>query len=225
MTLDIVGEKFRRAEPWSALPETAWPELWQTTRLISIPKHQIVFHQTERGRGVFFVASGLVKLSKTSLEGKDTVIFLAQADDTVGEQQLGAAGCYACRAQTLADSVLVEIDADWVTQAAQLYPAFGWAWCRFLLDRLRESEERLLRHRFNLTQQRIGQLLKEVARHHGRTYLNGEIELRLPLTHELIGEMVAVSRQQVTTIFIKWADAGIIRYTRKRIILSKPELL
>lgn len=225
MNLDTVSKQLRHTAPWSALPETAWPELWQAARLVSIPKHQVVFHQTERGRGVFFVASGLVKLSKSSPEGKDTVIFLAQAGDTVGEQLLGAAGCYACRAQTLADSGLVEIDTNWVTQAAQQYPAFGWAWCRFLLDRLRESEERLLRHRFNLTQQRIGQFLKEVAQHHGRTYLNGEIELRLPLTHELIGEMVAVSRQQVTMIFIKWAGEGIIRYTRKRIILSKPELL
>lgn len=45
------------------------------------------------------------------------------------------------------------------------------------------------------------------------------------LTHELIGEMVAVSRQQVTTIFIEWAEKGIIRYNRKRIVLSKPEML
>ena len=225
MTFDSVKEQFRRFAPWNALPETALPELWQAARLVSIPKYQVLFHQPERGPGVYFVASGLVKLSKSSPEGKDTVIFLAQAGDTVGEQLLGAAGCYACRAQTLADSGLVEIDSDWVAQAAQEHPAFGWAFCRFLLERLRESEERLLRHRFNLTQQRIGQFLKEVARHHGRTYLNGEVELRLPLTHELIGEMVAVSRQQVTTIFIKWADAGIIRYDRKRIVLSKPELL
>ena len=225
MTFDSVNEQFRRFAPWNALPETVWPELWQAARLVSIPKHQVVFHQTERGRGVFFVASGLVKLSKSSPDGKDTVIFRAQAGDTVGEQWLGAAGCYACRAQTLAESGLVEIDADWVAQAAQEYPAFGWAWCRFLLDRLRESEERLLRHRFNLTRQRIGLFLKEVARHHARTLANGEVELRLPLTHELIGEMVGVSRQQVTTIFVEWAGEGIIHYSRRRILLRKPERL
>lgn len=225
MTIEPVIEQIRNTEPWNALPEQAWPALHAAIGMVSIPKHQIVFHQTERSGGVFFVASGLVKLSKSALEGKDTVIFLAQPGDTVGEQMLGAAGCYACRAQTLSDSVLAEIGTEWVEQAAQQYPAFGWAWCRFLLERLRASEERLLRHRFNLTRQRIGLFLKDVARHHGRTFLNGEVELRLPLTHELIGEMVAVSRQQVTTIFIEWAEKGIIRYNRKRIVLSKPEIL
>lgn len=225
MNFDTVIEQIRLVEPWNVLPESCWPELRSVTRLVSIPKHQIVFHQTERGRGVFFVAGGLVKLSKRALAGKDTVISLAQAGDTVGEQMLGSAGCYACRAQTLVDSVLAEIDADWVARVAQQCPTFGWAWCRFLLERLRDSEERLLHHRFNLTRQRIGLFLKEVARHHGRTFLNGEIELQLQLTHELIGEMAAVSRQQVTTIFIEWAEQGIIRYNRKRVVLSKPGLL
>ena len=225
MNLDTVINLLRHTEPWNALPEQAWPELREDTRLVSMPKHQVVFHQVEQGRGVFFVVSGLVKLNKSAPEGKDTVIFLAQTGDTIGEQILGAAGCYACRAQTLSDCVLAEIDAHWVAKVAQQSQAFGWAWCRFLLDRLRASEERLLRHRFNLTRQRIGLFLKDMARHHGRTFLNGEVELRLPLTHELIGEMVAVSRQQVTTIFIEWAGKGIIRYNRKRIVLSKPEML
>lgn len=223
MTLETACEQLYRAEPWNALPETAWPELWLSARLVSIPKYQVVFHEAERGQGVFFVVNGLVKLSKSAPGGKDTVIFLAQAGDTIGEQLLGAADCYACRAQMLADSVLIEVKTDWIEQAVQQYPAFGWAWCRFLLDRLRESEERLLRHRFNLTRKRIVLFLKEIARHHARHLVNGEVELRLPLTHELIGEMVGVSRQQVTMIFNQWAAEGVIRYSRRRILLSDLE--
>jgi CRP-like cAMP-binding protein len=225
MTFDAVLEKIHKAEPWNALPVSARPALKSASRLVSISKHQILFHQMERDRGVIFVARGLVKLSKTGPDGKDTVIFLAQAGDTVGEQILGSSGFYACRAQTLVDSVLSEINADWVAIAAQKYPAFGWAWCQFLLERLNESEERLLRHRFNLTRQRIGLFLKDVARHHARSIANGEIELELPLTHELLGEMVSVSRQRVTTVLGEWAEAGIIRYARNRIVLTKPELL
>lgn len=225
MTFDAVLEKIYKAEPWNALPVSARPTLKSASRLVSISKHQILFHQMERDRGVIFVASGLVKLSKTGPDGKDTVIFLAQSGDTVGEQILGSSGFYACRAQTLVDSVLAEINADWVAIAAQKYPAFGWAWCQFLLERLNESEERLLRHRFNLTRQRIGLFLKDVARHHARSIANGEIELELPLTHELLGEMVSVSRQRVTTVLGEWAEAGIIRYARNRIVLTKPELL
>jgi CRP-like cAMP-binding protein len=91
MTIEPVIEQIRNAEPWNARPEPAWPELKAATCMVSIPKHQVVFQQTERGRGVFFVASGLVKLSKCAAESKDTVIFLAQAGDTVGEQILGTA--------------------------------------------------------------------------------------------------------------------------------------
>lgn len=225
MNLDTVIAQIRDTEPWNALPEAAWNKFRQSARLISVSRHQVLFHQSEQGQDVFIVTRGLMKLSKTIPHGKDTSIFLAQSGDTVGEQLLGASACYACRAQALVDSILVEINAEWVVKAAQQYPAFGWAWCRFLLERLRESEERLLRHRFNLTRQRIGLFLKEVARHHARSIANGEIELELPLTHELLGEMVSVSRQRVTTVLGEWAEAGIIRYARNRIVLTKPELL
>lgn len=225
MTIDTVIEQLRRTEPWNALPESAWPELCQVVRVMMIQKHKIVFHQAEQGTDVYFVANGLLKLSKTAPKGKDTVISLAQPGDIVGEQLLGATGCYAYRTQTLAASVLVQIDIKWMQQAAHRHPAFGWAMCRYLLGRLHEAEERLLRHRFNLTKQRIGLFLKEMARHHAHILANGEIELRLPLTHELISEMVSVSRQQVTTILKQWAREGIIRYSRQRILLSKPERL
>ncbi|MDX1913006.1 MAG: Crp/Fnr family transcriptional regulator [Saprospiraceae bacterium] len=225
MDLDNGIAQIRNAEPWNALPEAAWSKLRKSARLISVSKHQVLFHQSEHGQGVFIVTRGLMKLSKAIPQGKDTSIFLAQPGDTIGEQLLGVGTCYACRAQALVDSTLVEINAEWVVQAAQQYPAFGWSWCRFLLERLRESEERLLRHRFNLTRQRIGLFLKEVARHHARSLVNGEIELELPMTHELLGEMVSVSRQRVTTVLGEWAEAGIIRYARNRIVLTKPELL
>lgn len=225
MTFDAVLEKIHKVEPWNALPVSAWPALKLASRLISVSRHQVLFHQSEQGQAVFIVTGGLMKLSKAIHQGKDTSILMAQPGDTVGEQLLGASNCYACRAQALVDSSLIEISAAWVVKAAQQYPVFGWAWCRFLLERLRESEERLLRHRFNLTRQRIGLFLKEVARHHARSIANGEIELELPLTHELLGEMVSVSRQRVTTVLGEWAEAGIIRYARNRIVLTKPELL
>lgn len=223
MNQDTVNKLLRHAEPWSALPEPVWPVLWQATRMISIPKHQVVFQQKERGKDVFFIVSGLVKLSKSIPKGKDMVTLLAQPGDTVGEQRLGAAGNYACRAQALSDSVVVTIDADWITEAAQVYPAFGWAWCLFLLERLRELEEQVLRHRFNGSHERLGLFLKAVARQYGRQLVTGEMELRLPLTHELIGEMAGMSRQRVTTIFNEWAETGIIRYSRQRILLRRPE--
>lgn len=225
MNVDAVNNILFRNEPWNALPEHIWPELWLATRLVSIPKHHVLFHHKEQGRAVFFVAEGLLKLSKSCREGRETVIFLAQTGDTVGEQILGTAGCYTCRAQTITDSVLAEIDAEWIASIAEQYPVFGWMWCRFLLERLRKSEERQLNYRFNLTQQRIGLFLKDVAHYYGRTLVNGEIEFRLPMTHELIGEMVGVSRQQVTTIFNQWAKEGIIQYSRRRILLRKPEQL
>lgn len=225
MTTDTVIEQLRRIEPWNALPESAWLDLCRVARPMTVPKHKIIFHQAEQSMSLYFVISGLLKLSKTAPQGKDTVISLAQPGDIVGEQLLNGTGCYAYRAQTLAECVLLEMDADWVQHTAHQCPAFGWTLCRYLLDRLDKAEERLLRYRFNLTRQRIGFFLKEMALHHANTLANGEIEIRLPLTHELISEMVNVSRQQVTTILKQWAREGNIRYSRHRILLSKPERL
>lgn len=218
-------EQLRNLNPWAEIPDEIWPEMLCHLSVRTVPIHHILFHQSEHGQAVYVVVSGLLKLVKTDEKGKNTVLYLGQPGDLLGEQLLGDEGCYACWAQTLEDCCVVAIEADWVKAAAHQHPHFGWALFRLLLHRLQQAEARWSKYRFNLTEQRIGVFLKEIAHYHGRTLLNGEIELRLPLTHELIGEMVSVSRQQVTVVFNRWADAGIIRYTRKRIVLTRPELL
>ncbi len=225
MTIDLVIQQILSTPPWSALPKAALFELKAATCLRPISKYQVIFHQIEQGRSLFFVAKGLVKLSKSAQEGKDTVVFLAQTGDIIGEQVLGPTCSYTCRAQALTACLLAEVDTDWIRFATQLYPDFCWALCRVFIERLREAEERMMLNYSTSTRKRIGLFLKEVAQNHGQTFLNGEVELLLPLTHQLIAEMLSVSRQQVTTIFNEWAEQGVIRYTRRRILLSKPEQL
>jgi CRP-like cAMP-binding protein len=86
-------------------------------------------------------------------------------------------------------------------------------------------EKRLANYRFNRTKQRIGSFLKELATHEGQILLNGEILIPLDLTHEMIAEMVAVSRQLVTVTLNQWSKAGIVRYKRRRLTVIKPEML
>jgi CRP/FNR family cyclic AMP-dependent transcriptional regulator len=218
-------EQLRRYKPWDQLPASAFASLFPTVSVRDIPKHTVLFHQSESGVAVYIVVEGIVKGIKTDLQAKHSVLFLGLPGALLGEQTLVNAGWYAYRAQSLVDSVVIKIEAAALQQLALAFPAFGWEFSRYLINRLQDAQDRLTNIRFNKTQRRLGDLLKELARHHGHYLTDGDLELRLPLSHELISEMVSVSRQRVSAILAKWAEQGVIRYSRNRLILCKPALL
>lgn len=72
---------------------------------------------------------------------------------------------------------------------------------------------------------RIRRKLLQLARSHGRVAADG-IRLDLPLTHELLGEMVGSARETVTWALAELSQEGIVvRDGRRYRLVVEPELL
>jgi CRP-like cAMP-binding protein len=88
-------------------------------------------------------------------------------------------------------------------------PAAAAVLVEALAEQLRERHESLAQFSSVRHVERIREKLLQLARTHGRV-VPGGIRLDLPLTHELVGEMVGSARETVTWAFAELAREGFL---------------
>jgi CRP/FNR family transcriptional regulator len=111
-------------------------------------------------------------------------------------------------------------------QAALLrIPAAAAALLGGLAEQLRERHESLAQFSSVRHVERVRDKLLQLARTHGRV-IPGGVRLDLPLTHELVGEMVGSARETVTWAFAELAREGFLSRDGRSYRLSvAPEAL
>jgi CRP-like cAMP-binding protein len=94
-----------------------------------------------------------------------------------------------------------------------------------LVDELRERQESLAHFSSVRHVDRVRDKLIQLARVHGKVVPDG-VRLDLPLTHELVGEMVGSARETVTWAFAQLAREGFVsREGRSYRLAVSPEAL
>jgi CRP/FNR family transcriptional regulator len=92
-------------------------------------------------------------------------------------------------------------------------------------EQLRERHESLAQFSSVRHVERVRDKLLQLARTHGRV-VPGGVRLDLPLTHELVGEMVGSARETVTWAFQELAREGFVqRVGRTYRLAVRPEAL
>jgi Crp-like helix-turn-helix domain len=112
------------------------------------------------------------------------------------------------RLEALADTWLTCVSQE--SQHALLaLPGAAAAIFDALIDELRERQESLGHFSSVRHVERVRDKLIQLARTHGKV-VPGGVRLDLPLTHELVGEMVGSARETVTWAFAQLAREGFV---------------
>ena len=179
-------------------------------RIISTyPAGELIFLQGDDADSVFYLRRGKVKLTVTSMHGKEAVIAVLKADEFFGE------GCLIGQPQRLATAVaMTECDTMQVGKAEMLRvlhnePTFSDMFVSHILARSARVEEDLVDQLFNSTEKRLARVLLLLA-NFGK---EGRPE---PIIHgvsqEMLAEMVGTTRSHVNRFMNKFRDLGFIAY-------------
>lgn len=128
------------------------------------------------------------------------------------------------RLEPLVDSWLTSVCPAAYAQLLAL-PGAARTIVEALAQELRERHESLAQFSSVRHVERVRDKLLQLARTHGRV-VPGGIRLDLPLTHELVGEMVGSARETVTWAFAELAREGFVeRVGRTYRLAVRPEAL
>lgn len=203
-----VGLHPRAADHHPGRVERAAEPVHQTVRL---ERRATVYLAGDRAHTVFRVRDGLVRMTRTTPAGRTVTVRHLLPGDFFGEEAL-AAGDRCSGAETLTTATLDVIEPDRI-QAGLLGPL-----TRSLSDQMRRLMDDQCRRRTDTLRARVAGYLVLLA---GSPLAGTDADGRacLAVTHELVAEGVASTRESVSKVLGELRLEGRIQQAYRRIVV------
>ena len=180
-----------------------------TCTVRTLRRGDLLFEEGDDCSELFVVSSGLVAISKKSIDGRESVVALMERGELFGEMGMLDGLGRSAEARALEPSEIIAIPYAPVRQLFEDRPALLWGTTAMLVGRLRAMDEALADSVFLDVTGRTAKRLLELA---------GEAdEFYLPVTQEELAGMVGASRERVnkaiaTFIRLGWLEQSDRQY-------------
>lgn len=201
------------------LPPASVQKLSSITSPASYPKGAMLFVEGQSPRGVFILCSGgKVKLSTSSADGKTLILRISEIGEVLGLAAVVSGKAYQATAE-----VLEPTQANFISrnEFLQFLREHGEAAVR-VAQQLAEnyhhalSEMRTIGLSHSAGEKLARFLLDWITEHHTG---NGEIKVKLTLTHEEIAQMIGASRETVTRLFTDFKKKQLLQMRGSTLVI------
>lgn len=193
---------------------------------IKYPKGQIIFSTGQRTNEIYFIKSGLVKIYRTTSDGRQVSVALRYPGDFIGlaevlsnvnEREYGAEAMDSV-------SILIIWKDSFKTMLTEM-PEFSEKLIRLMSDRLREAQNTIYDFIMNPIQGRLAILLLNMAERAGNKGTDGIIHVRLRVTQEEIACIIGSARQTISSLLNMLKEDGSLQYEGREIVGVNPNKL
>jgi CRP-like cAMP-binding protein len=182
-----------------------------------VERGEIFLLEGEADEVLYFVASGAVKVFKTSAEGKEQILDIARPGDSFNDVAVFDGGPNPAAAQAMAPVVLYGVRKNHLEAIIQDYPQVATNVIRVLADRIRYLVSLVEDLSFKHVIGRIAKILLEYA---GSGTGTGQ-----RLTQQDMAAMAGTVREVVGRSLKVLEEKGIIKLDHHRIIIADREAL
>lgn len=217
-----LADLLRRMNILSAAPAGALFDLAAQLEILDFRPRQVVYLPGDRARGVYFLASGRVKLSKVTRDGKELTLSYRDVGDLFGEGMLVGDGPREEMAEAMEQTLALVVPGEAVQELLDANAAVAAALARASLRRQRDLEVKMERLVFKDVGAKLAELLLQLAAEHGRQHRAG-VALGLRITHQELANLIGSTRETVSLTLSQWRRKGYLATEGRRIILADRE--
>ncbi len=190
-------------------------------RIQSLPfkKGAQVICEDDLAKGVFFVHSGAVKLTKQDENGNEIIVCIKQMGDVFAEACLFSktSELYPATATMLQDGQLFFLDKMELEKGLHEYPELAIQMIRYMSDSLREMTSTLRDTALLDVYAKTVKTLERLGNKFNTSTSRWNIEI--PLTIQEFATVVGTTRESVSRVFSKLKKEGIIDMKSRKIII------
>jgi CRP-like cAMP-binding protein len=185
-----------------------------------IKKGEILFREGESINGVYCVKSGVCKMSKLSLNGKDQIVKLVVKGDLIGKRSLITEEKSNLTAIAINDMVVSFIPKNEVLHDLRKNASFSMDMLQEMAKELKHADNVIV----DMAQKSVKQRLADVL-----LFLNKKIDvdvngyLRIILSREDYASIVGTATESVIRILSQFKKEGFISTTGKKIKIENLE--
>jgi CRP-like cAMP-binding protein len=187
-----------------------------------------VWKPDDRSDGIFFLQSGQVAIVSSDRDGREIAFGVIKPGEPFGELCFCAPKKHFLRgtyARAVVESEVLEIKLDdfmaFLQTSRDLIQAFTFTFC----CRLSDCQRRVEFLAYRGAEERLGRVLLHVAATRGKPGDQSEGQTVLPVSHDELAQMAAMSRPHVTVTMGKLRRRGLVNYERNKPLTVDTEAL
>ncbi|HEX8871682.1 MAG TPA: Crp/Fnr family transcriptional regulator [Candidatus Acidoferrum sp.] len=214
-------ETLKKVPLFANLSDNELAFLAQRSSLRQFAVNELIFSEGEACAGLFIVHSGAVKIFKVAPSGREQVLGIERAGNSIAELPVFDGGAYPASSVAAEESVLVFVRRDDFQALCLQHPEVALKVLRVVGRRLRGLVGIIEELSFTTVRQRlIGYLLK-LARLSASGKQSGKqkVELALPVSHQELAAELGTVRELVSRNLSRLQAEGLIKLQARSIVI------
>ncbi len=224
---DLV-RNFKRCRLFESLSDSEAEPVVRRARVRAFPRGAVIYSPVDSRKSIMVLVSGLVKIkiraarvdgSHAAGGGRGTILAFIVEGDLFGELSLLSGEPRRDSAEAVEDSQVLVLPRAALLSLLEGRADLALAFARLIGQRRARGETRHADLLFLASRERVVLILCELAESHGNLSGN-RVEIRLPLSHQDIAELIGVSRETATIALGELQAAGLVEMSRRRIAIA-----
>jgi CRP/FNR family transcriptional regulator, cyclic AMP receptor protein len=203
------------------LPPESLEALAEIVTARHCPKGSLIIGQDERGTCMYILASGRVRVSITSPDGKELVLDYLEAPTHFGEMSLVDARARSADVHATTDVDVLCIEGKDLSAAIQVQPRLALSLIGTLSRRLRSTIGRLEDMAFHDATHRVMRVVLNVAT---AMYESRGVPVIQGMTHYDIATLAGTSRETASRVISQLTRDGVIEADGRRLTVDLARL-
>lgn len=216
-----IGEFLSKVEVFKDLPPQSLQLLNSRIKKMPFKKGATIMSEFEVAKGVFFVHSGIVKLTKQDEQGNELIVCMKKAGDIFAEACLFNYGekTYPATGTMVKEGEVYFLNTDDLEQELMLSPELAVQMIRYMSEALRDLTTIMRDIALLDVYAKTVKTLERLAEKFGANRCN-KMYIELPITVQEFSTLVGTSRESVSRVFSKLRKDGLIDVKEKQIIIT-----
>lgn len=188
-------------------------KLPQSSTVLKCKKGQQFIIEGAPVNGLFFIKSGIVKVFRTGINGREQIVRFAKPCEIIGHRGFGTQEYYSIGAIALRDTELHYFSKEHLQEVLIAHPKFTYDMMLFYANELNRSENKVKSISQMTVRERVIDSLLYIHRKFGdlRGYIN------LPLSRKEYADYAGTTEEQVIRVFSILKKEGLIATKGKKI--------
>jgi CRP-like cAMP-binding protein len=212
----------RKCEVLADISAEALQLLIPNMKVGSYRPRQVIYLPGDRAQGVHFLASGRIKVSKVTRDGKELTLAYRTEGDFFGEPCLLDGGPREEMAEAMDASTTVEVEREPLDQLLRTNGTASYKFARSLIARRRDLETRVEQLIFKDVGSKLAELLLNLGHEHGIADERGVV-VGLKITHQEMANLIGSTRETVSLTLSQFKRKGLIQTEGRKVILADQE--
>ncbi len=180
--------------------------------------NEMIFMENDKEGCLYYIGTGLVKLSMFSNEGKEKTLFILPRGQFFGEVALGDSHEYAVNAETLTETVTYAIGYKEMRELMIETPDLALELLKMMSEKMRLITQQVKDIVFYDITGRLASQIYTFYEQFGKQ-TEGGILIDLILTHQEIANLLGASRVTVTKTLKQFQEEGLIEIVNRKIVI------